>query len=350
MTYRVVSQRVVVCCAILLMTWGESESQVKQSPFDQALTAELIQRKYKMDHNIQEVHRLISPRVEPAGAYITDFRPDPNDPDQLILSIVPLKAGKLRVSGFGIQTQTHGQKYFSPVLIEVRSWPNEPAAKAIRAGVGELKVNLVADSTAVIAGERLQFSLKAEGTAALAILTDPEIKIRALSESLTEASLPRLTERRINWISPSKEWIYEWLPEHSGENQPDTLLFTCLTSDQSLKTILTNRPMIQVLDRPVFEIGKASSNEIVIKAGWAYYKGVVLCFGILSSIVFIYWQKLCRAWNCYWLHVAAKPETSFERSLDIYRKVFNQRYLLSDKLTCREREFLRRVERKIMGR
>ena len=348
-SYREWCLKASIVSAICFLVANDLCAQVETVSAEKVKVGSLIQRKFILDNDLKHDFRLVPPKIEPAGSCYTDFRVNPQQPNELVLSIVPLRSGKIRVYGFGVHKNYQQTNYLSPVMIDAQKWPVEPSFKAVRGGVGALKVTLLADPTQTTAGERLQLHLRAEGSAAMAVMNEPEIKLRHPAEASTETTTLKPLKSDESWEGLSRDWFYEWTPSLAGEYRADAVLFTYLSTDQYLKTILTSRPLIQVGPRPQFEITELPVKRDVKKRETFSYKEILSFIGAGAVILLTLRRTLIRAWIRYWLYVASRPDTTFETTLKIYRRFFNQINLQHKNLRRPEQDLLEQVEKKLLG-
>jgi len=342
--------------ACLIFALGLNDGNIRaQTPTPDTqirYVGELLTEKFAVDPSHGDDIQLIAPKVDPPGSTLIHFEIDPADKNQIILQAVPLKPVRLKVERFGYFYRKSNQKFFQPINLEARAWPVEPAKRAIRAGVGNLKLSLLTPPTKASAGTPVEITLQAIGPAALAIESTPVVEISTSSNDPANAIRLQPVTSRLDWPNTIREWTYEWIPQSHGNFPVKPLIFTHLGPDHQIKTRLVTAPPIQVLPRPLFTQPETTQPESLKSQkgpektiGLFLISGTVLLCAIFAGGPFIRRQILRHR-----LRRALCPNLSFEETLALYRKIKQNRYLSKYPSDPSARGLLDSLEKKLFGR
>ncbi|MFM7319722.1 MAG: hypothetical protein ACKO5E_22470 [bacterium] len=340
----------------LMFIWSMlSASLAVQTPnaaISTAYVGELVIRKYPVDASTNEPVQPIKPRINPPGSALFDLRIDPEDKKTLVLRVIPIKTGRIRLERWGYQLRSTEQKFLQPIEIDCKPWPVEPASRAIRAGVGDLKLSLQTQPTKATAGTPIEVTLQATGKAALAINLPPTVEIVGMAEDAPASFRPSLVESGINWLTPARIWTYQWIPQSPGSWRLKPLLISHIGSDNQIKTILATGQVVEILPRPVFTQSQPNPSQPPPEP--RQIKVMVIAVLVLPAVVFFLlllvrplFRRLILQFR---LKQAIKPDQSFENSLELYRNIFLFRDLHQIKRRPRDRELLDQLEKRLFGR
>ncbi len=290
---------------------------------------DLFTRKITVDPSHRNTLELIRPKLEPPGSAIIHFQVDPADSSQILLQAVPLTPTRLKIDRFGYRYRSTDQKYFPPIELEAKAWPIKAANRAIRAGVGSLKLSLQMPPSKTAAGIPQSISLQAIGTAALAIESKPEIEILS-TEAPTDAIRLQPVNSRIDWPNTTRQWTYEWIPQSPGTFRMKPLFFAFLGPDHQLKTIATTTPPLEVMNRPVFTQPDAVPSPIASGSRKTRIRAdyLLLTLSMITlCVIFAVSPFIRRLILRYRLRRALRSDQSFDTTLAIYRKINRNRHL-----------------------
>lgn len=260
---------------ILLLQVFLTGSQILRAA-DQILVGELIQWDLKLAPDSQKFEPVLNPR----RSGILHSQNDDRNPQINHVFLVPNQAGNLVIELPALPNSKKQKK-----IVEVKPWPLDPPSTGIRAGVGKISGHWIHSLNQPEVGETIQFTLKLEGDAAIAIRSAPELVVMHSDSMIGARSIRTRQSWPVDTEGSYQSWTYEVSAVESGHYQVQPLrIHTWDKLSQSLQTKLISGISWEVAPRPTLKLETTSEPASQQEHKPSIKKVLPLIIGVLTIV------------------------------------------------------------------